>query len=550
MNHAVPRHADGDTTQRPTMVSPPVSDRSPQLQSFLRYLRQRPLLSACVLFAGLLFWLASHPPMADLPQHAGQIALLRDMLTGESAWEPLLRINLFTPYLIGYGLALPLSLLMPVAAALKVLLTLSFYAYFASCIMLRRQFGADPRLDWLFIPGFFGFATQWGLLTFLVAAPLGNIFLVLARRYAARPDMRSGARLVLMGLALFFSHGLVFLMAAAIGAAFLVGDPGARARLPRVLLPYALLTCLAGLYSLVSRADPVSLASTSPGIRWEFGWFRLVELLLFPWGFSIDAMPFAIGSLIVPALLLMYGVRLNRSDPCAPIPVLALLLAWITLPSAAMHNFLLYQRLALFMIPFAVLALRAAPAPAVTPESTRRRPSLPLQLILGAFCCCYLAQQASHLRAFEQESQDFDHVLASLAPGQRALALVLSANSDAAANPVAYLHFPLWYQAEHGGFVDVNFAWTSPPIVRFRADQVPAMNVDFAWRAKSFDWARHQGWRYRYFIVRRDAKPLPPLFAHAGCDVAVVSQAGRWIAFEAKDCAAPALTNPITTAQR
>ena len=77
------------------------------------------------LCGALIFWLARHPPMIDLPQHAAQVTLLRDMLLGQSPWADLFRINPFTPYIIGYGLALPLSLIMPIAAAMKLLLSLS-----------------------------------------------------------------------------------------------------------------------------------------------------------------------------------------------------------------------------------------------------------------------------------------------------------------------------------------------------------------------------------------------------------------------------------------
>ncbi|MCW0054006.1 hypothetical protein OIV36_31550, partial [Burkholderia pseudomallei] len=61
----------------------------------------RVLFVATVAAAGLLFWLVPHPPMVDLPQHAGQVAILHDLLLGQSPWAPLLRINLFTPYLLG-----------------------------------------------------------------------------------------------------------------------------------------------------------------------------------------------------------------------------------------------------------------------------------------------------------------------------------------------------------------------------------------------------------------------------------------------------------------
>ena len=137
-----------------------------------------------VLYAGAMFWIAPHPPMADLPQHAGQVAIWRDLLLGQSPWQQMLRINYFTPYLIGYGLALPLSFVMPVVAAFKLMLMLAYYAFVLCCVLLRRRFDGDERLDWLFIPGFFGLSFIWGNFTFLVAAPVGLFFVLLADRYA------------------------------------------------------------------------------------------------------------------------------------------------------------------------------------------------------------------------------------------------------------------------------------------------------------------------------------------------------------------------------
>ncbi|MFX8449327.1 hypothetical protein ABTL80_20275, partial [Acinetobacter baumannii] len=84
----------------------------------------------------------------------------------------------------GYGLALALSFVMPVTVAIKVLLTLVYYGFVSACIQLRKQFAGDARIDWLFVPSFFGFAYDFGLFTFLVAAPLALLFVLLARQYA------------------------------------------------------------------------------------------------------------------------------------------------------------------------------------------------------------------------------------------------------------------------------------------------------------------------------------------------------------------------------
>jgi hypothetical protein len=39
---------------------------------------------ATVVFAGATFWFVPRPPMADLAQHAGQVALLHDLWWGQS----------------------------------------------------------------------------------------------------------------------------------------------------------------------------------------------------------------------------------------------------------------------------------------------------------------------------------------------------------------------------------------------------------------------------------------------------------------------------------
>ena len=101
-------------------------------------------------------------PMVDLPQHAAQVVMLRDLLLSASAWTDLVEINLGTPYLAGYLLALPLTLVMPVSTALSAVLSLSLAGMIAASVALREEAGADARLDWLFLPAFFGLAWKWG----------------------------------------------------------------------------------------------------------------------------------------------------------------------------------------------------------------------------------------------------------------------------------------------------------------------------------------------------------------------------------------------------
>jgi hypothetical protein len=91
----------------------------------------RSLYAVTVAASAGLIWLAQWPPMADMPQHAAQVALLHDLLTGQSPWASEFRINLLTPYLIGYGLALPLSFIFSATTAVKIVLTGAFLAFVA-----------------------------------------------------------------------------------------------------------------------------------------------------------------------------------------------------------------------------------------------------------------------------------------------------------------------------------------------------------------------------------------------------------------------------------
>src|SRR5579864_983616 len=146
-----------------------------------------------------ILWIPPWPPMADLPQHAAQVGLLKDLLFGRSPWAGEVRINYFTPYLLGYVLAVPLALTMPVAAALKTVMNLAYGLLGFVSMRIGRELGASRRLDaWHFV-GFFGFAYAWGLYTFLVAAPVGAAFVWLSILYARRGGVGRGLALSALG---------------------------------------------------------------------------------------------------------------------------------------------------------------------------------------------------------------------------------------------------------------------------------------------------------------------------------------------------------------
>ncbi len=503
----------------------------------------RLLFFTIVLYGGAMIWLAPHPPMIDLPQHAAQVAALHGLLTAESPWSQVLRINLFTPYLIGYGLALLLSFLMPIAAAFKLLLTLGYYSFVGACLLLRRRFDADQRLDWLFVPAYFGFAYEWGFLTFLVAAPLGLLFLLLADRYAERPTGTSGARLLLAGTALFFSHGLVFLFASLIGVACTTLKNRGLKRCALAMSPYGLLAILCVVYAWNTRELESAFVYAAPEIVWAIDWTRLPLLLLTPWGSWEQQTPLAIYSLLFLAAPWLLGLRPNWRNPSSCVPAFAVLAVWTLAPHYAMRTAFLYQRFGLFIFPCYALMFHR-PASSTAPAGMQRYRALLCQTLLALICVSFFGYQTKRLIGFAAESSEFDAVASMAEPAQRALMLIFDANSAMASHPGAYLHYAAWYQAENEGLVDFNFAWFLPQIIRYRPDQLPALRPAYyppgtpssAKFPRTFNWEKVRAQDYRYYFVRTAAIPNQGLFKNEHCDVVLLKHSGSWSLYENRGC--------------
>lgn len=508
----------------------------------------RVLLASAVALAGILFWIAPRPGMVDLPQHAGQVAILQDLVAGTSSWSDLVRINYFTPYLLGPVLAFGFSFVMPLVAALKLVLMLAFYGYVAFGIKLREEFDADKRLDWLFVPGFFGFAYQWGFFTFLVATPIAFLFLIYAHRFAQSRSFSGGLRLFLAGVGLFFSHGLVFLFACAIGAAFIPFFCRTPRRIVAALAPYAAFGLLALAYYLALHHNdflsPDGAALVRDGIAWDwfdqYGWHRSYEFLLYTVATTRQDWYFLLGVgflLVAPWLI---GSRLNWKNPASFVMMAAVLAVWFGSPSDALGTAALYQRFAIYLLPAYALVFRQV-APQVTAASSRPRPwfnrSFIVRAAVALFCCTYLSVLGIRAHRFALASEPFETVLAAAEPGQRALNIVIAPRSAALHNQFTYLHYPLWYQVDKDGFVDFNFAADLPQIVRFKPDRVPAVAHQTPLNSpQEFNWHAVQGRTYRYFFVQHIA-PLPAgMFDNDECEVVPVKEVGEWSLFERRSC--------------
>jgi hypothetical protein len=497
---------------------------------------------ATALFASATFWLTHRLPMLDLPQHAAQVALLHDLLLGRSKWQSLVSVNYFTPYFAGYAPALLLSFAMPAAAALKVMLTVAYLGFIAACVALRHELGGDSRLDWLFIPSFFGIVFTIGLYTFMIAAPLGVLFIVLALRHARQPTLRMGLFLLIADLGLFFAHGLVFVFANVIGGVFLLLKSRGLVRLLRGTLPYVAVGLLCLVYIVVRlrfEFEYVPPDDTWPSFFWGLNdasrlgipsqwaaWSKvdprrtLFELLF-------------VAMLMAPFLL---GARPNWREPAAVVPFVLTLLIWLLLPRRIVATDELYRRFSLFILPGYAWMFH----PVHGASSRVRRLWLPL------LCWMFIAVHVHRLMIFAEDSASFEEVLAAAQPGERALGAVLDQSSGGIGAVSVYMHWPAWYQAERGGFVDFNFARYVPQIVRYRPDRMPLHfnREDWAQNPRiGFDWDRDGAGIYRYIFVR-SAGPIPASFFPAGqCRPVLRKSLGSWSLFENVNCRTSSVSN-------
>lgn len=509
-------------------MSPILPDAPIQARPAAPALLVRVLFCLTALAAATVPWLAARPPMVDLPQHAAQVALWRDLLAGTSPWNGLVAVNLPTPYLIGYAAMLPLVALVPAVTAAKLVLSAAVLGFVAGCVALRRAVGGDPRLDWLAPVGLFGYAWQWGFVTFLAAAPFGLWLLVLAVRQAAMPDRRRAGGIVALGLACLFAHALVFLMAGFLGGLLALLALARRRYAGTVLTlgPWLLLGLAFVLLRLATMGDAGAFQLgdiNGPPVldrpRLMLGYVTEVDGAGTVW-----PRPALLLMLLAPVAL---RLRFNRQDGVWLFGGLVALL--LCLPFYAFETAGLVNRFALFLPPFSALAFARGERP------TGRGGGAVVVVLIG--CCWSLVGLAwSRTLAFGPEAAAFETVLAAAAPGQRALALVADPGSPAAANPQAYRHWPSWYGADKHGFVDFNFAAFPPQVVRFRPGQRPAVDAGIGWDPARYDWAAPEARLYRYVVLRGDDAFTAAMRRASPCRLDVAATAGPWTLLERTGC--------------
>lgn len=487
-------------------------------------------------------WIPTFPPMTDLPQHAAQVALLREMLRPDFVWQSMFHINWFTPYLLGYMLVYVLTPAVGMVAACKIVIATALASLPPATALVMRETGTDRRWALLTIPAMYGFSYHWGFLNFLVAAPLGLVFVWLTLRQARMPTWPRAIGLGVTIIALFFCHALICAFFGLIAGLILLFSGTSIWNAIRRVLPLTAVLPIMFLWASHAQAMPIMVWPSEWNLNWfttddayystiaqwttpgGWGWGRTAGLFprllgILPGAFS------TIAGLTFVALPFAAGARCTRRLRLW-IPFLVCLAMVLFAPGFLFGTDFIYQRFTVFLLPLFLITLQQ-PADRPWPRWT-----WPVATLLVAGWIGVVSTNVLH---YEAEAAGFDAIVGHMEPAQRALGLEFERDSRGTIAP-PFLHFASWYSALKGGVVDPNFAGTHVQLVLYKPEARPPARLGFEWVPRLFDWNLLRGGDYRYFVVKAEADHGPWIFGGSPCGGRLVHHVNHWWLYERNTC--------------
>jgi len=521
------------------------------------------VLFAASALATIPVWIATYPPMSDLPQHAAQVTLLRALHDPHFAYAGLFHTNWLTPYLSGYLLIYLLSSLVGIVFACKIVIALALAALPLSTALMMRETGVDTYWALLTIPAMYGFSYHWGLLNFIVATPVGMVFLWLMRRYLRAPGLKRSLGIALLINVLFFCHALICLFFGMIAVGYILLEKKTFKGILGSLAPLASVLPIMVFWFLKTSAGN---AVVHVPIGWDLGWFNVTPQDYYAfsqwanrpdpgWGRVAGFFSRLLGTrpnplwdvygMILFALPLLAGLRPSRRLK-AWLPWCCCVVALLFLPNFAFDAAFLYARFTVFALPFWLLAMEPVAAPSAIPKqrARTRKPkrevaspaaglarSRTVAAAAGCMVVLWLTVVSVHAVQFNAAAKGFEGVLARMEPGQRVMSFMPEREDESSIAPT-FLHFPAWYAAQKEGVVDPNFAAGAVELVVYRPDWGPNLPPGFDWSPGMFRWQEHGGENYRYFVLRVAGDVGNFLFGKATCPVYLRYQEDQWWLYE------------------
>ncbi len=484
------------------------------------------------------FFLATYPPITDLPFHAANTSVLRNYF--DSAYhfrEQFLIEPLEAPYMLMYALGALFALFLPIATAMKCVAVVMLSLLPLGLAVLFRGMKKSPLLGLLGLGLVWTTLTHWGFLSFIGAVGLFAMSIGTTLMVLDRPTRGRQVALAASLLAVFFTHIYRFPFAAlSVGLTVAVMFPATRRYKP--VLAAALPSVLLFATFLLVRSHIFTLESGH--LTFEFG--RLSEIPGHVFGAfagEVGERERGIGTQVVLAAVLagagLFALRRSSgsgSDVSPPrrlwersVTLLALLLslgfllAFLTLPMMLKSWFFVYPREAMTAL-YILLA--------VAPDLPR---SVPVRLAFVALVSVGPLRFASLVgdqwRDFERATADFRQIK-ELVPAAPRLLYLIYDHSDTARSTTPFIHLPAWIQAETGGWLYFHFVrWGLYPI-RYDFDGgavPPTLPHMLEWEPHRFNVTEHGPW-FDTFLVRHRIDPKPVLAADP--ELELTANVGKW----------------------
>lgn len=474
----------------------------------------------CMLFSLLLLVLVVSPtylPMVDLPQHAGQVAMWKQFDEGTLPnIENFERVPLINPYWGGYAIIRILSYIMPLMIAVRLTVFIALTTPLAALFYAVRK---TPFIRWslfLFIPFLFNWNFYWGFLNFIIAIGPCMFLLFIGVKMVDSKSPKLYWMIGLSALILFFFHILIALMYVGLISSYVLVKT---LRLKHCLLtlaalsPFILLTLKWMLPGSIE-GETEQFTSRVTSTIWNLGFHKITLLpttMLSSYYYGETSALIAMwGTFIILAGAFYYGT-INRERLLL---FFLIFLAYLLLPQYSFHCHFLYERFAFLLIPFSIYAiadnrLKSMWFARLMQATSVLIPFLYLSSLLGVFF------------SFNEENKDFSKLLSYMEMNKRVLSLPLNNRARSVSGPVM-LHFPLWYQATHGGLTEYNFGI----LIRYKKGHVPKAGHLFVWNPKSFNKDIFE--EYDYYVIRY---PEPfKQFPFEGCKnkFQLLHQEGNW----------------------
>jgi|GEM_PF-2823209 len=493
-------------------------------------------------------WVIHYLPLGDLPDHAGQLYAILNYADYRHDYK----INWFTPYLVGYSISLVFGLFFSATTALKIVCTLSVLAIpLATAYLLRvlqlNRFWVLPTFATAYSFSFF-----WGFFSFVVATPITIAFFAFCVTYSQQPrSVKTFALAAIFSLFLFFAHAMAWAFAMVIGAVIIFNYNSFKDTKAK-LLPFIVLLPLVFYWVSVNGASQAAQGNSG-----EFGNYighilnrldtelsyiatqfsersskgehgqRAAEML----GFAIGRPPYSdyvVLTLLLLAWPYMVGAKLTRTWR-RWLPFLSVVGIYMVVPYWIFDTAYVNTRFAAFLMPLCLFLYEVDASNNLFQKYGLVKGSL--RGVLGVvITATVLISNCFLFASFKNNDQDFKSILDKMESNKIVLALMINQESKLTFSP-PYMHYASYYQAEKGGVVLPNFS--HDPV----AHNVPLRYrhalwaLPDGWLPEQFDWFKHEGARYDYFLVRSN-KLKDGLFNQSAGKVTLVARQGNWLLYK------------------